>query len=227
MAQTVEVRLRLLHGGRIMVERRRHTWVTWMLFLFYKGPWQDWFLINEKEYQIHDRLNYLALEFKELVTELDTQAKVIKANIKEMEDSVLATKGYSEPFLMDVSLVENKIIRPAPKQDWRAILTNDPKRKATTAEKIYGKDANLTGKSKSEPGLRTLITTDDLKNHRRVLTEMGNSLDVDEVQTWNNNRDKKQQQQSKNSRKRRPNETPEDHQFRLAAMDQGTWDDQE
>jgi hypothetical protein len=226
MARETLIRYRVLNNDKlIMVQRERHTWYSWPFFLFTNGVWCDWFLLNELEYQLHDELNAMAAQFKAVLAELDGYEKTLKASLGEVKAAGLATRGYGEPFRMNVELVVDKVIRDAPKQDWRTVFTGDPKKHPNAYEKIYGPNAKRPG-DKQGNAHKTLVTTSDLKPYAKVYSEFQEDMGADEVQFWDNDKGQNKGNNapgSKNWRKRRQDESESDHRFRLETYKNGEW----
>ena len=88
--------------------------------------WVDYTEYNNLLYQIDEDMNYHGKEMLRLKAHRDSVEKMIKGEIKSLEQDEYTNRGYSEPFMIKISDLGPIGLRfERPKQLWKKIL--DPK----------------------------------------------------------------------------------------------------
>lgn len=203
--KVILVRMKLYGNDNIMLQRR-------VRILFFFPAWRDWKLINNELHQ-HDA---------KIVSAVDNIVKLVD-NRKEIEKRIKAeVKAFNgghetQPFYMTVTGKDRFYKRepdlsPVP-GDWRAYLST--KLTGDKPSDIRGKMGVPEHKSSN----RTAYSLKELENFN-IAIQMDDSIGADTVMSF---REPSNNSKSDQSRKKRKDETPEEHQARLRRMDNGDY----
>lgn len=225
----VLVRARILNGGELMLQRKALGGFWTILFLFplrivWKGPWRDWKLLDnekyEKEFKIAkklDEVKKLMVELKEIEAYLEREKKDVKSAIRNRldygEEQWITVKRKDQFYKRYPDINFDK------KEDtkWRSMLSDKALGKAKPPN--TRSHMNIPDHPLGMRGTTGYMSEKDAKNYS--LSVKFDDDDLDSIISYRppSNKGNNNSNGNKGSRKRRPNESPEEHQARLDEMD--------
>lgn len=229
MAWRVKVRYKSLNNNEVMLQRSSMPFILKVLVLpipllwwmFAWDWWRDWQLRNNELYETEHKIAKKVEDIEKLLEKRKRLQATLKQELKEIDDSKRYRRGESEPWLMEVKLKDRLFFTRYPDLDppegsWRKMLDKkfvEDKPKPTGLREKLGASAHPMSS-----GVTGYVLDE---SHSIRIGEGDSELPVDSVRVFKEpNKKSGSNNGNRNWRKRRQNESPEEHQERLRQADE-------
>jgi hypothetical protein len=182
------------------------------------SPWKNWRCLDNEKKKVEKKISNAVKDLELLYAELKKVQTWLDAEKKEVKNAERCPYGYTEPFFYEISSQDIFYVQDEILQDvdgsWRSSLSD-----------------KFLGVKKQRPTLREKMNLPDHPKgastgymNKEDLNKYGLAINTDELDQVMAYKDSGGNSSSSNkpSRKKRPNESQEDHQSRLNKMDKNS-----